>query len=368
MNFHELRNKLSELNIEDLLAIYNPGLFTSFDPINPDRPRLKKIDLILTSLYVFLNDQNRVKVYSSRDMDLISKDTLMLYVANDLSANGIETILSRESYPFSLKTDPFIIDDESDYPSAIMNLNVADDPNDELKNLYYSGSGIIVPLAFNAKTVNLLLVDEFKGQVTAHNSNPGYHQTLTQSMPEEIIIQFDPLQAVNSIPEEALYLTLYNADKDICRKIHGYVEGLKKPYMFNVHNSNDYYYLSRYAIHSMKQNNEKLTMLSCDREGAFVNFRIIVTKEQNPLRMRATGAKLDAHYKEELDYDKNTNKYSIETLGIPGDLLNSALTLNTELEENVLQIKALHTSTIYKAMLKLFYPDLPIQTIGESFF
>ena len=367
MTFQELRAKLSELNVEDILAVFNPGLFIPYDPVYPDKPRMKKIDLILTTLYVFNNEQNRVKVYSSRDMDIISKDTLIIYVANDLSAAGIESVLSRESYPFSLKTDIFSIDDESDYASSILNLNVAEDENDQQKNLYYSNSGIVVPIAFNAKTVNLLTIDEFKGTVLPHNSNAGYHQTLTKETPEEVIIQFDPLQAVNSVPEEALYLTLYQTNREVSRKIHSYVENLSKPYLFNIHNSNDFYWLCRYSIFALEQKNEKLTLISCDREGAYVHFRVVVTKEQNPLKMRGMGAQLDAHYKEELDYEKESNKYSIETLGLPEEFQSNALTLSTELDHNVLQIKALHTSTIYKAILKLFFKALPIQTIGESF-
>jgi hypothetical protein len=366
MELKEFQKHLTDVPIEQILNYLPPQYYLPYDTRPKEQNRILKVKLELTTLFVFRNDANQLKVYSSLDLGIIGKSTLLYYLVDELTIDGLSSLLEGPIYENKFELEPFSISQESDYTNAILNVSIKRDEIDEWMNLYKSGSQFIMPLSFNKQIVNFLYVNENSLSVESHNNRPGLHHTKGVLESSELIINFNPSRIFEAEPGDIGYISLFNPDDALFKRLYTILNNYKKPFTFNLHSASDFFLMLKYCVATQESINKKIRVIDMYLDNNIVCVTICFLTEINGLKKRTVAARLNDIYSREIE-DEETKEASVKNLGLNPYILNNGSVLSTEMNEGLLKIKALHNISLYKAFLKLFYVQQPIQSIGERY-
>lgn len=364
--YKELQNKLSEIEISRLLKIYPPEAFVPFDPERMNNHRLLKMDLLpYTTLYIFVDNEDTVKVYSSSDMAIISKDTLLAYIANDLAIDELLHTLDRYPYPVKLPSEPFLYKTSIDLTSQLIGLESLNE--DELQlNLDTSIYGDTLPMFHANKTVNFMFVSQPDNSYHLFNNHPGIHHTIGLRDAERLIINFDPLLSYQNDPEEGGYITAPLLDNFFSRYLKKIIEDLNKPFAFNLHTANDYFMYLQYLFNSHDQVHEKLELVNLCRQRNIVELLIDFKTDLPMLKRRSAGIKINEAVNSQFSYNEAIKGNQESQLNLSTKNLKNFMSIQSEMKGSYLSVRAYHSISIYKTFIELFFGDQPIERLGTS--
>ncbi len=347
-----------------MLKVFPPDMYQPFDPVRKKDHRFIKIDLPpYTTLYVYKDPDQQVKIYSSSDMGLISKDTFLSYISSDIALETLSHNLERETFPFvNLPSEPFYFSGE-DLTDEILGLEVADDDD---YNVLTSVYGDTLPLTYNRKTVNFAFLSQACNSCHFFNTNPGLHHTMRLKEANSIVVGFNPLFSFQNDPGSVGYINAPFVDRGLFGYLKKVLKELDKPFTFNLHSADDYYFFLKYLIYSQEQTNAKISVLSIEKIRKRVEFIVGFKTEINPIKMRKIGAALNETFLEAFTYDDQLHGFKEMELNLTDGIKKEWLSLRTELDGGVLRVSGIHSIALYKPMIKRFFGDQPIDRVGGA--
>lgn len=357
----KLIQAISETPMSQLLRILPAASYTYFDPTRETDKRMLINDSIEgTTLYVFKDRQEELKVFSSSDMSIISKDTLLFYLTGQFTLDALSNGLNRVSYPELPELKEKFSKDPS--TESIFNLTIEDEDN---FNIYHSVHGDTLPLTFNKKLNNLAFVNSERRSFTLMNQNPGLHHTLGLADAEKLLINFNPLLALQNDPDEYGCITVPIIDYQLHRYLLAAIDSIGQPVTYNLHTTSDYHHFLTFLLHTTGQINERLKLLSVEKEGMSVHFLVQFKTEINSIKKRGVGAKINSIYLEAFTHNEQTHSIEEKDLNLSERIKDKLFSLSTELENDLLRVSAVNSISAYKMVVQLFFGQQPISAIGN---
>lgn len=360
--FHKVKGAISEREMSLLLRIYPPEMYKPFDPVRKKDHRFLKLDLVpYTSLYIFRDLEEQIKVFSSSDMGLITKDTLLVYISSEASLEGLNNALERESYPYINLPEEGYDFQGTELVDEILAIEATEE---DPYNILSSVHGDTLPLYEGQETVNFAFVSQPSNSFHFFNQNPGIHHTIGLKTSEKIIVQFNPLLCFQNVPEDAGYITFPFVDKKFSRYLKGILDKLEKQILYNLHSADDYYKFLKYLFYSHDQTNEKISIIQLEKIRGQVEFLIGFKTEVSSMKKREVGALINTTFLEAFNFDDKAKDYQEKKLNLSGKIIENWMALRTELDGEILRVNGVHSIAFYKSMIVRFFGEQPIKRVG----